>query len=68
MTLGIAAEILEQHEIALRRRQLGETFRPELLEAGQLNPLGGRPRARLIVDPLAPSHLVAPLGEASVVA
>ncbi len=68
MAFRIAAKILEQHEVALRRRQLGEAFRPELLEAGEGNALGGRARARLIVDPLAPGHLVAPFGEGGLVA
>ena len=68
MPLRIAPEILEQHEVALRRRQLDEAFRPELLEAGQGNALGGGAGPDLVVDPLAPAHLVAALGEGGLVA
>ncbi len=68
MALRIAAEIFEQHVIALARRQFNEAFGPELLEAGERDALGGGARAHLIVDPLAPSHLVAVFGERALVA
>src|SRR5262249_34222968 len=68
MALRIAAEIFEQHVIALARRQFDEAFGPELLEAGERDALGGGARAHLIVDPLAPGHLVAVFGERALVA
>ena len=62
MALGIAAEIIEQDIVALGRRQLDKPFRPELLESGQRHPLGRGAGAHLIIDPLAPGHLVAAFG------
>src|SRR5262245_65517887 len=56
MALWIAAEIFEQHVVALARRQLDEAFGPELLEARERDALGGGARAHLIVHPLAPGH------------
>src|SRR5262249_58221330 len=63
MVLRIAAKIFKQHVVALGRRQLDEAFGPKLLEAGERDALGGGARAHLIIDPLAPGHLVAVLGE-----
>src|SRR5262249_33293834 len=68
MALRIAAEIFEQHEVAFGRRQFEEALGPELLEAGERDALGGGARAHLIVDPLAPGHLVAVFGERALVA
>ena len=67
MRLRIAPEILEQHIVALGRRQLDKTFRPELLKPRQCNALGLRARAHLVVDPLAPCHLVASLRECALI-
>src|SRR5262249_57390978 len=45
-----------------------EALSPELLEAGERDALGGGAGAHLIVDPLAPGHLVAVFGERALVA
>ena len=61
--LGVAPEFLEQHVLALRRRQLDEALGPELLEAGKRHAFAGRARSHPIINPLAPSQLVAIFGE-----
>ena len=63
VALRITTEIFKQDIIALGRRQLDEALRPELLEAGQIYALCCGARPHLIVDQLAPSHLIAVLGE-----
>src|SRR4029079_3026858 len=63
MAFGVMAEIFEQHVVALGRRQFDETLGPELLETGKGDALACRARADLVVDPLAPAHLVAIAGE-----
>src|SRR5215472_18040847 len=68
MLLRVAAEVLEQHIVALGRWQLDEALGPELLETGQLHPLLGGAGAQLLVDELAPAHLVAAFGELLLVA
>src|SRR5438128_2590857 len=68
MALGIAPKILEQDVVLLGRRQLDETFGPELLETGQRRALARRLRAHSIVDRLAPAQLVAVFGEGVLVA
>jgi hypothetical protein len=68
MAFGVAAEIFEQHVVTLGRRQFDEALGPELLEAGKGDAIGRRARADLVVDPLAPAHLVAIAGERRFVA
>ena len=68
VALRVATEIFKQDIIALRRRQLDEALRPELLEAGQIYALGCGARAHLIVDQLAPTHFVALFREGALIA
>src|SRR6187200_1599618 len=68
MALGVAAEIFEQHVVTLGSRQFDEALGPELLETGKCDALCRRARADLVVDPLAPAHLVAVAGECRFVA
>ena len=50
MALGIAAKLLEQHEVVRRRRQLDVAFGPELLKAGQLDAFVRRAGANPVID------------------
>ena len=68
MKLRIAAEIVEQHEILVRQRQLDKAVGPERVEVRQRDVLFGGAGAHAFIDRAAPGHLVAALGEGILVA